>query len=227
MNDVRELQLTGQVRTHITQIDEPRFAAHPKTVEAFLAMRDAAQKEGIILQPFSSFRNLKTQIRIWNKKFRGEKPLYNIHGQERDYHSLDKNEIIDAILGWSALPGASRHHWGSEIDVVDAAVMPQNYRVQLLPNEVQSDGIFARLHVWLDENMHKFDFFRPYRLHQGGMFPEPWHLSHAPISIPAQQELSIAMIENVIRNNHLEGKELLLRRLPQIFRDHINNVCLP
>lgn len=223
----RELQLTGQVRTHIRQIDTPRFAAHPKTVDAFMAMREAAQKDGIILQPFSSFRDIKTQIRIWNKKFRGEKPLYDINGKERDHRQLNKDEIIDAILGWSALPGASRHHWGSEIDVVDAAVMPEDYQVQLLPAEVQPGGIFAHLHNWLDENMHKFDFFRPYKIHQGGMFPEPWHLSHAPVSIPAQRELSLTMIENVIRSNNIEGKDTLLPRLPQIFHNHITNISTP
>ena len=37
------------------------------------------------------------------------------------------------ILEWSALPGASRHHWGSEFDVFDLAALPEGYRVQLLP----------------------------------------------------------------------------------------------
>ncbi|WP_372368329.1 M15 family metallopeptidase [Candidatus Uabimicrobium sp. HlEnr_7] len=224
MEKLQELELTGQVRTHIEQIEEPRFAAHPKTVKAFMAMRKAAAKDNIILEPFSSFRDIKTQIRIWNKKFLGQKPLYDAEGNVRDYSLLDDNGIIDAILGWSALPGASRHHWGSEIDVIDRAVIPPNYKVQLLPAEVNENGIFAHLHDWLDRNIHRFDFFRPYKIYQGGMFSEPWHLSHAPISSQAQQHLSVEMFERVIINNNIHGKQLLLRRLPQIFTEHITNI---
>ena len=34
----------------------------------------------------------------------------------------------DAILLWSALPGASRHHWGTDFDVFDRAAVPPDYR---------------------------------------------------------------------------------------------------
>ncbi len=33
-------------------------------------------------------------------------------------------ERVAAILVWSALPGASRHHWGTDCDVIDAAALP-------------------------------------------------------------------------------------------------------
>jgi len=222
-----ENELIGNERTHVQQMEQPRFAAHPEAVKAFMAMRDAALKDGIDLLPFSSYRDVKTQIRIWNKKFLGQKPLYNMAGEEIEYSTLSREEIVDAILGWSALPGASRHHWGSEIDVVDGAVMTTDYQVQLLPSEVQEGGIFYHLHQWLDENIHQFGFFRPYAKFQGGMFSEPWHLSFARVSVPAQQSLSLAIIERFIRSINIEGKDLVLKQLPSIFDQHITNISLP
>ncbi|MCB9651596.1 MAG: M15 family metallopeptidase [Deltaproteobacteria bacterium] len=77
---------------------------------------------------------------------------------------------LRAILNWSALPGGSRHHWGTEMDVVDLAAVPPDYRVRLLPDEVAPGGPFHPLHQWLDENLERFGFFRPYARLQGGMY---------------------------------------------------------
>ena len=72
-----DLELTGRTRSHVVQYTAPRFAAQPQAAEAFLAMRAAAQKDGIDMQPFSTFRDFNTQLRIWNHKFAGKKPLYD------------------------------------------------------------------------------------------------------------------------------------------------------
>ena len=40
---------------------------------------------------------------------------------------LAPDALIETILLWSALPGGSRHHWGTDVDVFDAAaVAPGN-----------------------------------------------------------------------------------------------------
>ena len=57
-----ELEITGRSRTHVVQISEPRFAAHPDAAEAFLQMKGAASKDGFDLVPFSTFRDYKTQL---------------------------------------------------------------------------------------------------------------------------------------------------------------------
>jgi LAS superfamily LD-carboxypeptidase LdcB len=222
MND---LELTGRTRTHISQFDSPRFAAHPDVVNAFLSMRKSAFEAGIILEPFSSFRDFRMQLRIWNKKFRGEKPLYDINGVPRDFSCLTAPERILSILNWSALPGGSRHHWGTEIDVFDSSKVPSDYRVQLLPCEVESGGVFNHLHQWLDTNMRDFGFFRPYAFNQGGMYPEPWHLSFFEISEPALDELTLEILEEAISSNAIEGKEVLLKMLPDLYDQHVRNIC--
>ncbi|NIM47861.1 MAG: D-alanyl-D-alanine carboxypeptidase family protein, partial [Gemmatimonadales bacterium] len=86
-------------------------------------------------------------------------------------------------LRWSALPGASRHHWGTDLDVYDLAARPEGYEVELIPEEVDAGGMFGPLHEWLDGRIAAdaaFGFFRPYERDRQGVAPERWHLSYAP-----------------------------------------------
>lgn len=222
-----ELEITGRSRTHITQMYEPRFAAHPEAVAAFMEMRAAASNDGFELQPFSTFRDYKTQLRIWNHKYLGKKPLYDIDGNIRDFVALNEDQIIEHILDWSALPGGSRHQWGTEIDVVDKAVMMDGYTPKLLPEETVSGGIFHPLHCWLDENIEKFGFFRPYKFYKGGMFPEPWHLSYAPISMEAIKCVNIDLLLAVTKESNILGKDKVIDLIPNIYENHILNYVGP
>jgi LAS superfamily LD-carboxypeptidase LdcB len=187
-------------------------------------MREAAARDGIDLAIYSGFRDFETQIRIWNLKYRGERPLFDERGNVRDRAELSEEALIDAILAWSALPGASRHHWGSDFDVIDRAAVPADYRVRLLPQETEAGGVFERMHQWLSANLERFGFFRPYREYRGGVFAEPWHLSYAPVATPALQALNVELVAAALRDSELLGKPAVLARLPGLHRDYISNV---
>ena len=222
---MNELELTGRSRTHIEQLEEPRVALHRDVVQPFLALRTKAAEQGIDLTPISAFRDFAAQADIWNKKFRGERPLYDREGNVRAHASLTAPQIVDAILVWSAVPGASRHHWGTDIDVYDRAAMPEGYRVQLLPEEYAAGGVFERLGNWLDDNLQQFGFFRPYDADRGGVYPEPWHISYAPIADPALAALTLDVIAAALLDENILGKELILQRLAQIRDDYVLNVA--
>ena len=224
---LNEFELTGRARTHVVQHDDLGAALHPAVVEPFLALREAAAREGIELAICSGFRDFAAQCRIWNLKFRGERPCYDARGNIRETATLGAGEMIDAILAWSALPGASRHHWGCDIDVIDRAALPPDYRVRLLPDEVEPGGVFHRMHLWLDENAARFGFFRPYREYRGGVYPEPWHLSYAAVAVPAMALLSEELIAAAIRTGDMLGAAAVLNRLPGIYRSHVVNVAEP
>jgi LAS superfamily LD-carboxypeptidase LdcB len=224
---LNELELTGRSRTHVIQLSEPRFAAQREAAMAFLDMRADARRVGIDLLPYSSFRDFRTQLRIWNRKVSGKSPLYDMDGRVRDSGALSPSELIDCILNWSALPGGSRHQWGTEIDVVDGVAMPPGYVPKLLPEEVAPGGMFSELHRWLDSNASRYGFFRPYKRYKGGMYPEPWHLSYAPLSVPALRQVTIGLLTEVIREAGILEKDLVLERLPDIYRDHILNIVSP
>ena len=222
-----ELEITGRTRSHVVQHDAPRFAAHPEVAAAFLRLRAAAALDGIELRPYSSFRGYAAQSRIWEMKFSGRAPLYDIDGRVRDRSGMGEDDVIRHILDWSALPGASRHQWGTEIDVVDGAVMPPGYKPRLLPEEVAAGGLFAPLHRWLDAHIHEHGFFRPYARYQGGMFPEPWHLSYAPVSLRAIDDLTLDVLRRATEASELPGKPRILALLPDILERHVRNIVPP
>lgn len=221
------LELTGRARTHIVELESPRCALHYEAVASFLAMRDAARAEGIDLQAVSSYRDFERQLLLWNRKWRGERSLHARDGTTLEHAQLSEVELVDAILAWSAIPGGSRHHWGSDIDVIDAAAMPEGYQVQLLPGEYASGGVFARLTLWLDRYMTLFGFFRPFGSDRGGAGIEPWHLSYAPVANEAMEALSLSVLRDALVQSDLLGKHVVLERLPEIYTRFILAVDPP
>lgn len=224
---MNELELTGRATSHVVELDQLKCALHFEAVTSFLAMRDAAALVGIDLQLRSGFRDFATQLLIWNRKWRGERTLFGRDGVPLRHAELNPDELLDAILLWSAIPGGSRHHWGSDIDVIDTAAVPAGYKVELVPVEYAADGIFASLSTWLDSNAADFGFFRPYRTDRGGFNPEPWHLSYAPVSMRALESLSLATLRRVLEHSDIEGKQQVLARLPEIYTRFLLAIDLP
>jgi len=224
---MNELELTGRARSHIIDLEQPRCALHFAVVASLLAMRDAAAREGIDLVPVSSFRDFDRQVGLWNRKWRGERPLYDRSGRLLDHAKLREPELVDAILCWSAVPGGSRHHWGTDIDVIDAAAMPPGYQVQLMPAEYAQGGVFSRLTSWLNDNMHRFGFHRPYGLDRGGAGVEPWHLSYGPVASSAIEALTLPVLKRAIADSEIEGRDYVLERLPEIYTRFILAVDAP
>lgn len=217
-------QLTGRTRDHLRELADPPCALHTDAVAPFLAMRAAAAADGIDLTAFSSFRDFDRQLGIWNGKFRGERPMQDRAGQPLDPLSLAPGDRVTAILWWSALPGASRHHWGTDFDVMDARALPAGYKLQVVPAEYHAGGPFHRLTTWLDEHMHAFGFFRPYATDRGGVAPEPWHLSYAPVAKRAHAALTAAKLRGVLADSAIEGKEEVLAALDRNFTTYVVNV---
>jgi LAS superfamily LD-carboxypeptidase LdcB len=217
-------ELTGHSRSHIVELAEPRCSLHREVVAPFLAMRAAARESGIDLIPVSSFRDFERQLAIWNGKCRGERELRDHQGALLDARALNEDELVGAILHWSALPGASRHHWGTDLDVIDAAAVPQGYAPQLVQAEYSIDGVFTALNNWLEHHAVRFGFFRPYAVFRGGVQPEPWHLSYAPLAEVALRLYSTDLLRAQLQRAPLEAAAAVHRRLPQIVEQYVMNV---
>ena len=200
---------------------------HRAAVRPFLAMREAATLAGFDLVPVSSFRDFGRQRSIWNAKFRGERPALDRAGKPVDITSLAPGARVETILLWSALPGASRHHWGSDVDVVDGKAMASGYVPKLEVDEYRSGGPFAALSDWLGANMRRFGFYRPYTRRGRGVQPEPWHLSYAPIARPALAQMSVRLLARAIRGADVEGEPEILARLPAIRERYLLDVDAP
>jgi LAS superfamily LD-carboxypeptidase LdcB len=221
------LELTGRCTTHVREVPELGCILHAEAAPQALAMRAAARAAGIELAVVSSFRDFDRQVALWNAKYSGERQLLDRDGRALVHAHLSASALIDAILIWSALPGASRHHWGTDLDVIDRAAVAPDYRAQLVPAEFAADGPFARLDAWLSANMATFGFFRPYTTERGGVQPEPWHLSFAPVAGPALAALTPQVLSTALAASAMHGRDAVLARLPQIYSRYVTAIDPP
>lgn len=214
--------LTGLSEAHVRHASDIGCALHADVIAPFRALRVAAWAEaGVDLVAVSGFRSFARQRSIWNAKMRGERPLLGRSGEQLEAGRLDVDARIDAILRWSALPGASRHHWGTDFDVIDRAGMPRGYEPQLVPLEYGPEGPFGALDAWLAANMGRFGFHRPYARDLGGVQPEPWHLSYAPIASPALAALDADVLRTALTANVIDGGDRVLARLPELHARYV------
>ena len=221
------LQLTGRDRGHIVDLATPRCMLHAAAVDAFLAMREHAADAGLDLIPLSSFRDFERQRLIWNSKYRGERPALDRRGRQVDMGRLSPEQRVETILLWSALPGASRHHWGSDVDVAEGGVIAQGYAAKLERPEFLRGGPFAPLSRWLAAHMRRFGFYRPYTRAGRGVQPEPWHLSFAPIARLALPKLTVELLARAIAGSGVEGEAAILARLPSIHERYVMGIDAP
>lgn len=156
---------------------ETRFAnrsgmfMHKEAYEAFVKMHEAARADRVNLVIVSAMRTFNHQRRIWNDKWNGRQIL---EGNISATSISDPVERAREVLRFSAMPGTSRHHWGTDIDL------------NSLVNSYFESGQGKRVHNWLQQNAASFGFCQPYTAHgnnrQGGYEEEKWHWSYMPVS---------------------------------------------
>ena len=219
-------QLTGKARTHVLELQEAGCTLHSDAARAYLALRSAALSDGIAVAAASSFRPFEHQLAIWNDKFLGRRSLLDRDGRALDRAQMAEVQIVHAILQWSALPGASRHHWGTEIDVFDRQTLPSG-KPLLLPAEFAPGGLFSALDRWLQQHAERFGFFRPYDRDRGGVAPEPWHLSFAPVSSQALRTLRLEVLAEALNSVDLAGAGVVRSQLAEIYARYVLAVATP
>lgn len=217
--------LSGKTEKHLTTFNN--FLIEPTALESFLKLQMDAKKDGFDLQIISAYRSFEAQLKIWNAKTLGQRKLYSNDGKDiLDFETLTKEEIVFAILRWSALPGASRHHWGTDIDVFDQNKLEPS-KVELTIAENEPGGVFYELHQWLDQKIDtgsSYGFYRPYNEDLGGVSPEKWHLSFKPISSQYYQKYTYEFIEDLIQQSEINLKSYILKNLHIIYKDYITNI---
>lgn len=205
-------QLTGRDESHLVELPcGHRLQA--AAAQAFVALREDARGAGFDLAIASSFRSFDRQLAIWNGKASGQRKVHDDAGRDVPMATLSAAEQLRAILRFSAIPGTSRHHWGTDLDIYDAAAVDADYQLQLSPQEVSPGGVFDPLHIWLDERMAAGEsrgFYRPYAMDRGGVAPERWHLSYAPLASVCERQLSESLLLACWADCSADDKPLLL-----------------
>lgn len=222
MPDVSIEVLCGQTVKHLTTIDQ-RHAMQPEALAAYQNMRAAAEKDGVDLALASSFRNFDRQLAIFVGKANGNIAVKDQANQVVSLPELSNWQQLQAILLFSALPGTSRHHWGTDIDVYQPSALGQN-QLQLEPWEYQTGGPFVKLSEWLGDHSKSFGFYFPYDQYRGGVAEEPWHLSYYPIASEYQAQLTIERYLKVIQEQSLPLKNTIIDYIEEIFQRYVTNV---
>ena len=191
-----------------------------------LLQRDA-EAVGFELVAASSYRSYASQLTIFNAKWRGERPVLDKADRPLSRVSYSDEQWLHHILRFSALPGTSRHHWGTDIDVFDPTLLPEGQKLALTPSEFGDNGYFSALSQWLDQAIaggQSRGFDRPYDAEGGGVSIEPWHLSYLPRASQLRGHQSPeALLDLWDHSPHLrpEGFELLSQCLEEIFARYV------
>ncbi|WP_196140543.1 M15 family metallopeptidase [Aliikangiella sp. G2MR2-5] len=182
-------QSCGLDQSHLVPVTDAlgkQFLVHQNIVGDLTRLFSKAEKDGILISIVSAYRSFEHQLSIWNDKWQGHRPVFSRHGRPLAVSKMSDIEKYKAICLWSALPGMSRHHWGTDLDIFNASAINDGYKVELQPEEFYRGGPCESLNTWLHDNLEEFGFFRPYQQYQQGVAEEPWHISH---KITAQQIL--------------------------------------
>lgn len=139
--------------------------------EAFVNMYDAAKEAGFTLKIISATRNFYYQKGIWERKWTG---VTKVSGQNLSQTLPDPSARAVKILNYSSMPGTSRHHWGTDIDLNN------------LSNSFFASGSGKQLYEWLTTNAGQFGFCQVYspkgETRPDGYNEEKWHWSYMPIA---------------------------------------------
>ena len=223
--------LTGRDASLLTLLDDKRVI-HPTALVALSKLKKSALSEiGAKIEVISSYRSFEDQQRIWNLKASGKRDLFDLNENKLDFNSLTQTELLSAILQWSAVPGGSRHHWGTDIDVFDSSKIKIN-DVKLLNSECNPEGVCGDLHSWLDQKIKdnkSFGFFRPYATDRNntGVGQEKWHLSYSPISNEYLKAFTYELFLKNVNESNIGLKEQILGKSELIFENYILNIDSP
>lgn len=165
----------------------PSWKMQKETYASFIEMKKAAKVDGLNIEVVSAYRSFERQKQIFEGKYKrftkaGLTPL----------------AAIEKIIEYSTIPGTSRHHWGTDIDIIDANGTPRPSSV-LQAKHFHGAGPFCKLKEWLNKNAATFGFYEVYtdNAQRKGFKYEPWHFSYAPVSkqlLVSYRELDVKQI---------------------------------
>lgn len=133
--------------------------------EAYIKMYNAAKNDGVKLIITSGHRTYVEQVCEWELRWN------NPQTEDTFETTVDKAKYL---LQYRSMPGTSRHHWGTDIDL-------NSFRLSYFETQ---EG--KKVYSWLQENAHLYGFYQPYTVRDEtrpvGYNEEKWHWSYRPIA---------------------------------------------
>lgn len=189
----------------------------PEAYLKFKQMQNDAKKEGVEIEIVSGYRSYQKQKDIWNNKYNKnfENGILGI-----------KN--INRIIQYSTLPGTSRHHWGTDIDIIDKRFIPKGDL--LLEKNYAENGIYSQLFSWMRKNSKKYGFYLVYddSPKRKGFKFEPWHYSYKPLSVIfLRRFIEGNLLYKITRDSSLLGRQFIDNSfLESYFKENLLDVSI-
>lgn len=207
-----ENELLGQGSPNL--IEKDGYRLRPKAADAFDALKAAALKDGIAIKVVSSYRDYAHQNRIWERKY--------LRFRES---GLSPIQSIQKIIEYSTIPGTSRHHWGTDLDLIDGT--PKVDGDVLVPSKFHGTGPFCKFKDWMDIHANSFGFELVYTdaIDRKGFKYEPWHYSYAPLSKPYLKAYNDLHIQQKMTAAKLMGSEhFTVGFIQNYLKENVNDI---
>ncbi len=131
----------------------------------------------------SATRPFDRQKIIWEGKWTGKRLVAG--GQDISKTIPNPKERALKILEYSSMPGTSRHHWGTDIDI-------NNFT-----NEYFAKGKGLKEYEWLTTHASEYGFCQPYTAkgaaRPDGYNEEKWHWSYLPVAKKLTQQYQLRL----------------------------------
>lgn len=189
--------------------------------QAFAGLQKAAQAQGFAATVVSGYRSFYRQQHLWERKY---KHYTRAQG-------LVPLAAMQQIITYSTIPGTSRHHWGTEVDLIDGNAKTSGE--VLLTEKFETGGPFEGFKHWMETNAARFGFYVVYtnEPQRKGFAYEPWHYSYAPLSVPMLAAYKKLPIFQLLQEEAFLGRAYVTRDFIQKYRQHhildINPKLLP
>ena len=179
-----------------------------EVLNAFNDLHKAAADEDIELIILSGTRTFSHQKSIWERKW--ERPRY------MGWADLEKTRDI---LSYSSMPGTSRHHWGTDLDL------------NSLENDYFNSGEGLKVYDFLVRCASDFGFYQVYTekiegyntISRTGYEEEKWHWSYLPIANEMLEEYNY-----LISTEDIDGfKGSSTADSLKIIINYVNGILIP
>lgn len=188
-----------------TWTDKENIHLRAEALAAYGRMRQAAGSADITLVVRSATRNFSYQKGIWERKW--QRPQY------MGWQAIDKARDI---MTYSAMPGASRHHWGTDVDL------------NSFENDWFTSGEGERIYSWLQQHAAEFGFHQVYddkSTGRTGYELERWHWSYLPLAGPMLMAFNATISEEDLSQANFSGS--VSADSLKVMDQFVNGVDLP
>jgi LAS superfamily LD-carboxypeptidase LdcB len=178
-----------------------KYKLQVKAYDALEKMLADALKKGVRIEVVSAYRSFDHQNKLWKRKYLKYRKLgYSV------------KKAVNKIVEYTAIPGTSRHHWGTEVDLRD-------YKRRHTPSLRSNKN--STYEKWMHENAHKYGFYLVYTNNKfrTGYKYESWHYSYRELSNPLLKEYQKLNLYSVLRKENILGKSVFTKHFTNDYLD--------